>query len=297
MPSFLVLGAQKAGTTALHEWLLRQASVSLPAIKETHFFSSDAQFAKGVQWYLRQFSDRGAVSLVGEVASDYLFVEQAAFRIRELLPDCRLVVVFREPLARAFSHYLMSVRKGYETLSFGEALARENERLEDDRGRRFFSYLSRGLYVEQVRRYLELFPRAHLLFVKFDDLVDGGACGRDTCRMIAEFIGLDSRADTLGVLMQANQASRPRFKLVRDVLYGNYGFKRVLRVLLPSRDLRALIAHRLDLFNLRPEPKPEMGPVPGAVVRRVVEEVENLQQLTGMDFGDWLAQIDAYEQC
>lgn len=296
LPAFLIIGAQKAGTTSLHQWLVNQPAVCLPAIKETHFFSADANFSRGVSWYLDQFPGCFPDCLVGEVASDYLFIGEAATRIRALLPDCRLIAIFREPLARAFSHYLMSVRKGHETLPFQEALLQEEKRTGSSDGRRYFSYLSRGLYVEQIRHYLELFPRENILFVKFDDLIDSGARGRETKRRIAGFIGLKSLVDEPGTLEKANPASRPRFRFVRDILYGASGLKRFLRILIPSRDLRALIAHRVDLLNLKPEPKPEMGPVPSVMAQKVAEDVARLQELTGLDLRDWMQVIAGYEK-
>jgi hypothetical protein len=180
--------------------------------------------------------------------------------------------------------------------AFGAALNEERERLRESDGLKFFSYLSRGQYVHQVCRYLELFPRENILFIKFDHLIDNGTRGEVTRRKIAKFIGLDLQPEQAGEIEHANPASHPRSRFVRDILYGSYHFKKLFRLLLPNRDLRALIAHRLDLLNLKPDDKFELGAIPAEIIQRVKEEVENLQTLTDLDLRDWLKEIAGYEQ-
>lgn len=295
LPSFFVVGAQKAGTSSLHDRLRNLPSVRLPALKETHFFSNDEQYARGVQWYLRQFPEISPDSVLGEVAPDYLFAPRAAGRIRELIARPQLIFIFREPIERAYSNYLMSVRKGYEKLPFAEALVEESTRLEDENGRKFLSYFSRSLYVEQVERYLALFPKEDMLFLKFEDLVDKGHIGRQTFRELADFIGIRVKPDQEGELTKANPASQPRSLLVRNLLYGSSSVKKLFRFLIPSRDLRAAIAHRVDLLNLKPASKSEIGAIPAAISRRARQEVSRLQEMTGLGLEDWLGQIAAYD--
>lgn len=296
LPSFFVVGAQKAGTSSLHQRLCEYPAIRLPLIKETHFFSSDDQFARGIDWYLRQFPEIAPDSIVGEVAPDYLFSPSAPGRIKSLISRPRLIFIFREPLQRAYSHYLMSVRNGYENLPFAQALRMEPERMNTGRGSKFMSYFSRSLYVEQLHRYLNLFPREDMLFLKFEDLVDQGATGLETFLKIAEFIGLRVEPGRGRQLVKANPASQPRSLLLRNLLYGTSPVKKVIRLLVPSRDLRAVIAHRLDLLNLKPVAKSAMGAIPEEICARARKEIEGLQELTGMMLDDWLEQLSEYDE-
>lgn len=295
LPEFFVVGAQKAGTTSLHHWLSQQPAVCLPRNKETHFFSSDAQYAKGLAWYRRQFPNRGKSCIIGEVAPDYLFSHKAPERIHRLVPEARLIFIFREPLQRAYSHYLMMVRNGFETLSFYEALREEPERMRkggDSRSR--FSYLSRGLYSKQINEYKNYFADSCFMFVKFDDLVAEDGNNLDPLKSIASFIGLDQTALEAGPMEKNNPSSVPHSPMLRNILYRQSKFKSLLRFLLPSRDLRATIAHRLDLLNQRAVSKPEVGKVPRSVLQAAEMEIEALQSLTGLDLQDWLEGLSRY---
>ena len=114
VPSFFVVGAQKAGTTSLHNWMAQQPDVCLPKLKETHFFSIQEIFERGIDWYLQQFPRCKYDSIVGEICPEYMYCKQAPYRIREWNPNPKIIFIFRHPIERAFSHYLMSVRGGYE---------------------------------------------------------------------------------------------------------------------------------------------------------------------------------------
>ena len=131
LPDFLVLGAQKAGTTALYAYLRWHPGITGPSWKEVSFF--DRHWWRGPAWYRGQFPLRSGTRLVGEASPSYLFHPLAPERVRALVPDARLVALVRDPVARAYSHYQHEVALGREPLSFEDALAAEPERT---RGRR-----------------------------------------------------------------------------------------------------------------------------------------------------------------
>lgn len=179
LPSVLIIGAQKGGTTSLFNYLVRHPDVLPPFGKEIHYF--DLHYARGVQWYRGRFPYEyrlrgGALTL--DASPYYLMHPQAPERAARLLPDARLVVLLRNPVDRAFSHYQHEVRGGREKLSFGEAIEKEPERLagEEERLRsdpwyysfnhHRYSYSRRGRYVEQLRRWVEHFSRSRLLVLQ-----------------------------------------------------------------------------------------------------------------------------------
>lgn len=180
MPNTIIIGTQKSGTSALFHYLSSQDGVRVSNIKEVHYF--DENFDKGLWWYRRHFPFvEKCAKVILEATPHYSFYEPAAQRIAGLLPKSKLILLLRNPVDRAYSHYQMAKSEGYETSgSFEEALARESQRLsmsndsqqpsDQEIFRRDFSYVERGKYVEQVQRFLNHFDRRNLLVVDSDSL-------------------------------------------------------------------------------------------------------------------------------
>jgi hypothetical protein len=179
-PSFLIVGAQKAGTTFLYRELTRHPQVHAALTKEIHFF--DDHYQRGLPWYQGFFATAGS-KMVGEATPSYLFHPHAIRRIAEDLPSAKLIVLLRDPVRRAFSQYLHESRLGFEPVpSFEEALALEPERLRGELERmladeryvsynhRHYSYVARGLYLDQVRRCHQLVGRDQVLVLRSEDL-------------------------------------------------------------------------------------------------------------------------------
>ncbi len=183
LPDFLILGAQKAGTTALYAYLRRHPAITGPSWKEVSYF--DRHYARGPSWYRGNFPNllRARGELVGEASPSYLFHPLAPQRVKELLPGAGLVALVRNPVDRALSHYNHEVALGREPLSFEDALAAEEDRLQGEDARlradpRYFSsewwshtYKARGRYAEQLERWLEVFPREQLLIIPSEELL------------------------------------------------------------------------------------------------------------------------------
>lgn len=164
LPGAVLIGAMRAGTTTLHHAITGHPGVKAARMKETHFF--DENFDRGLQWYRRCFAaDTDAVNF--EATPSYLFHPLAAERAARMLPDAKFIVVLRDPVARAKSHYQYERARGYEPLSFADAIAAEAERTDADwqaliEGRgpwtealKRHSYLRRGLYGAQLRRWTQ----------------------------------------------------------------------------------------------------------------------------------------------
>jgi hypothetical protein len=187
LPSIVVIGAQRAGSTSLFYALARHPHVARPATKEVHFF--DDHFWRGPGWYRsffplsawRERARRRHRDLIGvDATPSYLFHPAAPARAAATVPDARLLVILRDPVARAYSHYQQARRKKIERLPFPDALAAEERRLageeekllSDPRYRSFqhlhHSYVSRGLYADQLERWLPHFPRdrLHVIFAE-----------------------------------------------------------------------------------------------------------------------------------
>ena len=163
LPDFLIVGAQKAGTTALYAYLRRHPSITGPSWKEVSYF--DRHYLRGPAWYRGNFPLRSRGRIVGEASPSYLFHPDAAERAAALVPGARVIALVRDPVERAHSHYQHEVALGREPLPFEEALEREEERLAGELERMradagYFShawwnytYLARGRYAEQLERW------------------------------------------------------------------------------------------------------------------------------------------------
>ncbi|MCC6301280.1 MAG: sulfotransferase [Gammaproteobacteria bacterium] len=206
-PDFFIIGVQKGGTTSLYNYLARHPAVLPAAEKEVHYFTDN--YRHGGLWYRERFPTRyhkfrrmlrlRARVLTGEATPYYIFHPHAARRIRGHYPGARIILMLRDPVERAYSHYRYHVKLGVETLDFEGAIAAEPKRLEGELEKmmadetylseryKLFSYLRRGVYVEQIRRWHEQFPREQILILKSEDFfADPAACFRDVVR----FLGL-----------------------------------------------------------------------------------------------------------
>lgn len=206
LPDFIVAGAQKAGTTSLFRYLEEHPNMVPPVSKKIAFF--DKNFHRGMQWYRLHFALRrerpapGAApdqTFTGESTAYYMFHPLAAKRIAETLPETKIILLLRNPVDRAYSHYQYKVRRGKEPLSFEAAIEAEPERLagEDERLRSnpnyrsqahfLYSYLARGVYVDQIKHWQSLFPPERLLILESGGLFKRPA---EVYRQVLEFLGV-----------------------------------------------------------------------------------------------------------
>jgi hypothetical protein len=198
-PDFLVIGAQRSGSTSLYAYLTQHPQVAPAAQKEVKFFSTF--FDRGWGWYRRQFPDplpAGAVT--GEATPYYLFHPHAPRRVAARLPRTRLIAVLRDPVDRALSHWAHETAGGTEWLPFAEAIAAEPDRLAGERERmladegyvssalQHHSYLARGRYAEQLEGWFARVPRERLLVLRSEDLYADPAAA---VRRATDFLGLD----------------------------------------------------------------------------------------------------------
>jgi hypothetical protein len=185
-PDFLIIGAQRSGTTALYSYLTKHPRIASALRKEVHFF--DDRFDRGMPWYRAHFPRSselrragGGAALTGEGSPYYLFHPAVPGRVARALPAVRLIAILRNPIDRAYSHYHHEFRKGREALSFEEAVDREQERIGDEgqrlldgriqfsRAHRSFSYLARGIYVDQLLAWERFFPHDRFLVLNSEE--------------------------------------------------------------------------------------------------------------------------------
>lgn len=190
-PDFIIIGAQKGGTTSLYRYLIQHPCIAPIYVKEPHFF--DIYYHKGLRWYRAHFPTavekyyveltRKHDFITGEASPYYLYHPLAARRVAKTLPHAKLIAVLRNPIDRAYSQYQHQRRQsGVEPLTFEEAIDAEEQRLggEEEKilrdekyasfNHRHYSYLARGTYINQLPRWLDIFPKEQLLILKSEDL-------------------------------------------------------------------------------------------------------------------------------
>lgn len=201
LPDFLIIGTKRGGTTSLWNYLLQHPDVlpMFPAdlnLKSPHYFYW--HYRRGPAWYRAHFAttatksrhqrSTGVRPVSGEASPYYLYNEYVPRRVAELMPDVKLVVMLRDPVRRAYSHYWERVDQGVERLSFEDALraeagriAGERERMNADplyysRAHDWYTYRDRGVYAPQLRRWFNHFPREQFVILASEDFyADPGA--------------------------------------------------------------------------------------------------------------------------
>jgi hypothetical protein len=243
LPNFLYVGPDKAGSSWLHEVLLKHPDVYLTPAKDLYFF--DRYYDRGKSWYAAQFRDARQETIVGEVCQDYLFHPEAAERIRETLGPVKVMVSLRDPVERAWSSYLYMRKHGIGPDTFGEALSSRPELLEH------------GRYATGLDRFLQRFPRELVHVALFDDLTRDPQSFLDG---VTRFLGIDDLPLATEDLAARLPAARARSVLLAsavrhgaDWVRERDGARLVGRVKRSSLVQRALY-RPIDRQAVRPDP-------------------------------------------
>jgi hypothetical protein len=202
LPDFVIIGAQKGGTSFLYYLLTRHPLVEPAARKELHFFDKPERFANGAGWYRRCFPQSGwkdgRRSITGEASPSYLFDPLVAKRMAEVVPQARLIALLRNPIDRAYSHYQMQVKRGTEPRPFEEAIEQHP------------SYVSRGIYVDQLLRWFEFFSKEQMLILKSEDFFERPV---ETLKVVLTFLDLPDWQPDASDLQQSRHTGAYRQKM------------------------------------------------------------------------------------
>src|SRR5215204_2549869 len=203
LPDFVIIGAQKGGTSFLYHLLTRHPLVKPAARKELHFFDGPRLFEKGAGWYRRCFPrpemDDGLRSITGEATPSYLFDPPVAKRMAQVVPQARLIALLRNPIDRAYSHYQMQVKRGTESRDFEEAIEQQDS-----------SYVPRGLYVDQLLRWSEFFSKEQMLILKSEDFFERPV---ETLKVVLDFLKLPDWQPEASELQQRRHTGTYRQKM------------------------------------------------------------------------------------
>lgn len=167
---FLIVGAQKCGTTSLHRYLSQHKQIFMPERKEVDFFGSDESYDRGIEYYSSFFTSAAGWQKLGEASPQYMYSLGTAQRIAAHNPECRLIMLLREPFERAVSHYKMNLRRGTEKRQFDEVITDFLLCDQSSRVKPPFDYFGLSQYGRFVTDYLRYFDRDAILVEFAEDL-------------------------------------------------------------------------------------------------------------------------------
>ena len=248
-PEFLIVGAQKSGTTSLWQWLHDHPECYLPEIKEPHYFARfkpwdtllrTGWFVRDPDAYINLFSAAQPSQVCGESSPSYLYEDGVAQRIKEIIPSCLIIISLRDPVHRAYSEYLMNVISGFETRSFSDAIldaayGRERNSWDD-----FPLYIELSKYGSQIARYYDVFPREQILITTTAQISQYPLA---TMEKISAFLGISTDFWSSYSFPRKNPGSEPRNALTKKLLNSSIA-RRVGRVLVNEK-FRPLVAQNI----------------------------------------------------
>lgn len=287
-PEFFILGAGKCGTTSLYHSLSQHPQIFMPLTKEPSFYCDIFQVVKNPIEYVSLFADARPDQLAGEASHVYLTCPASAPAIRAFHPDAKFIVIFRDPVDRAYSLYNHMTRSGDETIgSFEEALEVEPQRATDSHFRMHnpqyfynFLYYESGLYGAQIERYFQYFDRDQFLFTTLDRLK------RDPLGVLGQvfaFLGVDR--DFVPDVEPQNIGSTVRSPRLQ------FFFRHRLAPILgwSKSKLGLRVLGRLMALNTRPSVESLDSSTRGALRARYADDLRRLEGLTGLDLSDWIS--------
>ena len=189
---FILAGAQKSGTTALHYFLSKHPDITMGDRQEMHFFDNEEIFSQQVDYELlhQRFPPVPPSTIAGECTPIYIYWKPGMERIWRYNPKIKLLIILRNPVDRAFAHWTMQRFKGREPLNFLDAVKEEKNRANKAaplQSRRY-SYVDRGFYAEQMERVFKLFPTEQVKIVRFEEFRDKKS---ETLDVIFRFLGIE----------------------------------------------------------------------------------------------------------
>lgn len=310
-PNLFIVGAAKCGTTALYHYLSQHPDIFLSPIKEPNHFATDISLEDlrpeikkriqllDVQKYLqgdmktpmhRAFiTDPGQYrnlfrfaknqKVIGEASASYLYSKTAATEIHKYNPDARIIILLRDPVDRAFSHYQMDLRMALTSATFEEALEKDERQPIRNWGSASL-YLDLGFYAEQVRRYLTHFPRNQILFLLSDELRQQPQATLDK---VCDFLGIERFPFRIG--QESNVSSLPRNRMVRMLIRIDYLRVKVRRAI-RSRAIKSIV--KTLLFKKKDKAEKMHEETERRLRRLFANDISALSELTGKDLSVWM---------
>jgi hypothetical protein len=283
---FFIVGAPKAGTTSLYHYLSEHPQVEMSSQKEPDYFSDKAIHEQGMYYtknrvnsldkYESLFVQKESV-VYGEASVSYLFYENVAEDIKKYNPNAKIIIMLRNPIERAFSHYLMDYRLGLISDSFENVLAKKSKH---KNAHLFYQqYIEVSKYAKQIQRYLDFFEKDSILFIDYEDFKINVS---KTVDQVYNFlhISIEFAAD---INTKHNTFTMPKNKVIR-LIYSFVFLRKILTFLFPI-----YLVKNIRVLLFKSDKKPELLKETRSLLKRIFnDDIKNLEEVLSKDYSKWI---------
>jgi hypothetical protein len=267
--NFFCIGAQKAGTSTLHDLLGQHPEIYLPEEKEAHFFDVNEEYEKGINHYFNKyFFKYNNEKIIGNINPNLQIETRSIDRIiKHFGQETKFIFIVRNPVNRAYSHYLMSKKRGYEDLSFLEALAKEKYRINNPTyfkdyesqepahfEKNHFGYLSRSRYSHILKYLYKNVPKENIKVLIFEEFISDLSTHTNS---ILDFLGI--KRIPLDIEIKSNKAEKAISEDFSRFLNTESSLKDKLKIFLPQK-IRYWLKHKTMKMNYVPVPSHKSKP-------------------------------------
>lgn len=283
---FFIVGAPKAGTTSLYHYLNEHSEIEMSSQKEPDFFS-DQSLQKQKLYYDKNRIDtiekynslfeREDVILRGDSSVSYLFYEDVPHKIFTYNPDAKIIIMLRNPIDRAFSHYLMDYSLGLISESFETIIQKQSKH--KNANLFYQQYIQVSEYSKQIKRYLEVFFKDNIHFIDYEDFKNDTS---DVVSSVFLFLGVNDDFQPY-LKKKYNTYTAPKNSLIRYV-YSFVAFRKMVANIL-SKNLTKTIRNLL----FRSDKKPQLTELTrNFLIKHFESDVRELSELLNKDFTKWI---------
>lgn len=291
LPNFIIVGAPKAGTTSLYHYLTEHPQVFMSDPKEVNFFSRKEIEAQGLFYddfkarnlneYEELFASVTDEKAVGEASVSYLFYPEVPAKIKETLPNVKIIILLRDPVDRGFSHYLMDYKLGLVDIPFKEIIYKTNKH--KNQNLYYQQYVELGLYYEQVKRYLDIFGHEKVRIYFQEDLRSDS---KKTILDLYEFLGID-KSFMPNIEREHNVFAMPKNKLIRT-FYAFYPLRSLLSAIIPKA-----LKEKIESIIFERKQKPKLEQDAKAYLWDFYRDnICELEHLLDRDLSQWYENIN-----
>jgi len=284
---FFIVGAPKAGTTSLYHYLNEHPQIEMSSQKEPDYFSDTAIQEQGMYYsknridteekYNRLFNAQKKDVIFGEGSVSYLFYPTVAQDIKVYNPNAKIIIMLRNPIERAFSHYLMDYRLGLVSDSFEDII---NKKSKHKNAHLFYQqYIKVGEYTTQLKRYFDIFDKENILLIDYEDFKSNVAGTVDSVYSFLEV----STEFAANVSKQYNTFTIPKNRLIR-FMYSFVVIRNILSFIFSKNIVKAV---RFILFKKDKKPK-LLEETSNQLKRYFSDDVRLLESIIGKDYSKWI---------
>ena len=253
LPNFLCIGAPKSATTTLYEILKQHPEIGVSSFKEPHFFDNNLNYSEDLSLYSKSyFSELSSKRLIGEFTPTYFSHKECPRRIQQTLGNnLKFIIILRNPVDRAYSHYLHTKRDMFEEFTFLQALSLERERISsclsevNNNSYLKYSYIETGLYNKHLNNYLDYFHRDQFHIIIFEEFIHQR---KKVIKDLLEFLEVDKNIE-INLDIYSNQASEARSTIIKQIMKKDFLLKRLIKKMIPSLSMRQKIRNRIHASN------------------------------------------------